>query len=259
MRPVLLSLALLVLTAAAARAEEVVVLDNGVVLRGRVVREQEDRMTIQLSGFTTDSRVSVEKRRIVQRYVSIDRARTPAPGPSEAIGAAPALAPVRAPAPRVESLMPVYVAPEWEEVALPVEEPPPAEEPFFERLRRVTPLSLPSSAMGLAIMGLLMFVCLAALVTMGARWLDMGLPSLQATWTLALLYGTFAVGDLALHRELLRADRALWVLLLQAVLWVGLAKALLETPTPRTVMLFAFVVFGSLVFVFVTGALLVSV
>ncbi len=249
-------LGLWLLAAPPACAEEVLVLDNGVVLRGHVVRERDGQLTVQLAGFTGDSRVTVDVGRVVNRYRSIDREHAVRLAPP--VGAPAAGAPV----PGGEALEPVPVyaptAPP-DDGLLPEEEPPPAAEPFFERLRRVTPLSLPRTPLGLGIMGFLLFVCLGALVTMGARWLDMGLPSLQAAWTLALLFGTFTVADLLLHHELLRADRALWVLLLQAVLWLGVAKALLESPTPRTILLLAFVVFGSLAFVFVTGALLVSV
>jgi len=255
LRPVCV-LAFLALALPAARAEEVVMLDNGVVLRGRVIRENEKQITIHPAGSTAESRITVDRRRIVKRYVSIER------------GASRATVPVRAPdatdpdvgsQPVEPDALPLYVVETPGTADLPQEEPEVEQEPFFERLRRVTALALPKTTLGIIVLALLLFLGLAALLTMGARLLGLGLPSLHATWTLALLFGLFVLADMVLHAELLRADRAVWVVPLQAVLWIGLAKALLDTAASRTVVLFAFVLFGAVAVVFVTGAVLVTV
>jgi hypothetical protein len=249
-------LAFLALTLPAARAEEVLMLDNGVVLRGRVIRENEQQITIHPAGSTAESRITVDRRRIVKRYVSIARGNARGTVP---VGSTSAHTSEPESLPAEPDDLPLFVVEAPGSADLPQEEPEVQEEPFFERLRRVTALALPRTTLGVIVLALLLFIGLAALLTMGARLLGLGLPSLHATWTLALLFGLFVLADMVLHAELLRADRAVWVVPLQAVLWIGLAKALLDTAASRTVVLFAFVLFGAVAVVFVTGAVLVTV
>ena len=86
MRFLLLPVAVLLLLASLARpaaAEEVFVLDNGEVLRGWVVREDEEVVHVRLSGFMGEARIQVPARRIVRRFLSVekssDRPATPQP------------------------------------------------------------------------------------------------------------------------------------------------------------------------------------
>src|SRR5262245_50878624 len=58
--------------APSAAAEEAIVLDNGTILRGNVVREEGSSVVFQLAGVGNDSRVTVEKTRIVQRFQTIE-------------------------------------------------------------------------------------------------------------------------------------------------------------------------------------------
>src|SRR5207247_5306694 len=58
--------------ARSARAEEAIVLDNGAVLRGVVVREDATTLIFKLTGVGTDSRLPVSREPSAQRSVTVD-------------------------------------------------------------------------------------------------------------------------------------------------------------------------------------------
>src|SRR5438045_2580985 len=64
--------ALLAAFARLARAEEAIVLDNGAVLRGSVVREDATTLVFQLSGVGSDSRITIARSHVTQRFVTVD-------------------------------------------------------------------------------------------------------------------------------------------------------------------------------------------
>ena len=67
----------LALLAAEARAEEVFILDNGAVLRGRVAREGDGKIVIRLAGFREENTVTVRVSEIVRRYTSVAKGSRP--------------------------------------------------------------------------------------------------------------------------------------------------------------------------------------
>lgn len=247
----LLILAAFLLAALAGRAraaEEVIVLDNGTVFRGHVISQRDGEIELRLSGFGRDATVTVAQSRIVSRFVPVraehkpDREETPF---SDWAGQA-----------RV-------VETDGERTqagggALPPEEPRARDEGFFERLGRVTRLSLPPALPGQLLIGLLLFVALFALVTLGGRLAEIESMGWIRTSALAMLLGGFLVADVLHHDALLRADRATWVLPAEGVVWLLVAGALLRCGFARTVLLFAFVLFSLAVMAFAAGAILVQ-
>lgn len=249
----------LALSAPAAQAEEVFILENGVVLRGFVVREADDKLVVRLSGFTEINQVTVRRSEIVRRYetkpykppvvmVPTDDdthgMETPTIPGMERPSAAPGA--TATPGPPVEK------------PAGSGREPTLESEGFFARLQRVTGMALPRSVEGLLLVGFLFFVLLTVLVAGGAKVIGMKAPSLQASSSLGILLGVFLAADIGLHHEFLRADRAIWILPLQAGIWLFVARTALDAPVGRVVPLFAFALFGSACFIFFTGSVLVS-
>jgi hypothetical protein len=277
MRPYLFLLCaplLILFLAGDVEAEEIFVLDNGVVLRGRVVREDDKRIVVQLSGFAEQNTVTVRATDLVRRFTSIDprasRKRPPAAGDASSGGTVlkvPPPASERVPA-SDEHSPPVPTSPAVEDAPSPDAsifdgldesgEPDLESESFFLRVRRVSGIALPRTLEGLAVVAVLCFVVLTILVAGGTRALGMKAPSLGASSSLGLLLGVFLLLDFLLHVDLLRADRAIWVLPSQAVVWLVVARTALDAPISRTVPLFAFVLFGSTCFLFFTGSVLVS-
>lgn len=259
MRPLptlLVAAALLLLSAPEARAEDVFVLDNGVVVRGFVVREEGERLVVRLTGFAEANTVTLRTSEIVRRFASVEPHSARGQAPSERdlrpIHDDLAWAPQR-PAAAVAAAEEAFAdAPSGADLPL-------AAEGFFARLQRVTVLALPRSLEGRLLVGLLFFLVLAVIVAGGTRVIGMKAPTVQASSTLGLLLGAFLAANIGLHDELLRADRALWVLPLQAAIWLAAARAALDAPLARVVPLFAFVLFGSACCVFLTGSVLVSV
>jgi hypothetical protein len=244
----LLVLFLLVSTAAAARAaEEVFVLDNGSVFRGHVVQDGEQVVRLRLSGFA-DAVVNLERSRIVNRFV-------------------PATAP---PAPsRPQTSFDDWMASTRSATAsdasesdgparLPEEEPDIHDESFFQRMARVTVLALPSSIGGRLTLGALFLFGVVSLMFLGARMVEVETLTTGIAILLAgLLAGAFAVNVLY-YEDMLRADRAPWILPLQGILWLGVASATLRCGFERVFVLFAFVSFSLALAVFAAGAILVS-
>lgn len=254
LRPVLLLLVLLLplLAAPAAWAvEEVFVLDNGTTFRGQVIRSGDSDIQIRLAGFGRNASVTLATARIVTRFVPVDTtARTTKTALPDADWTADAQAAAAAP---IETDTPVVL-----EQALPAEEPSTRDEGFFHRLARVAVLSMPASIAGRTVLGVLLFVALLALVMLGCRLAEIEELGLGRAAVLAALMGAFLVADIWLHEVVLRADRATWVLPVQAALWLTLAVPVLRCGFARTILLFAFVMFSLAVLMFTAGAILVT-
>jgi hypothetical protein len=256
-RPCLLALCLILLASAPAAADEVFTLANDYIVRGRVVRETEDKLVVRLSGLMDDNTITIRRAEIVKRQVQEDPTaervvRTTDADASDHLG-------WKAPAAHPRTVR--FAADGRTEVTaegLSEAEPELEREGFGQRLERVTRMAFPPSLEGRLLVGLLLFLALGAIVAGGARTLGMKSLSLHASSTLGLLLGVFLVGDILLHGELLRADRALWVLPLQAGTWLATARALLDAPLSRTIPLFSMVLFASMCFMFLTGSLLVA-
>jgi hypothetical protein len=257
-RPLLALAAVLVLLAAAGRraaAEDVLVLDNGSVLRGVVVKETDKTIVLRMSGFIEDARVTVDVRRIVRRYVSIDK-------PTRTVMGAPVT-------PRSLPTDGPFWTPGAEHVVEPVpgtgvgpyevhEEPDLHGEGFFDRLARVVDMSMPPDTTSRTVLAGLAFLGLLALVALGARIVEIEGLTLGRAALLTALLGACLAADVWFRGDLLRADRALWVLPVQAAAWLVAAGALLRCGPSRAVLLLAFVTFGTGVTVFTGGAVLVT-
>lgn len=267
MRPLLVLALLMLALASPARAEEttsahtdeIFVLDNEYVVRGRVVRETEDKLVVRLSGLLERNTVTLRRSEIRKRYLQEDHGAAPIKRVRDVD------APVRATfdgpvaAPRTTRFeVDGQTARSDTKRTLPADEPELEREGFGARLVRVTRLAFPASLEGRLLVGFLALLALSVLVGGGARMLGMKALSLHASTTLGFLLGLFLLGDILLHEEMLRADRALWVLPLQTGIWIATARALLDAPLSRIVPLFSMVLFASTCFVFLTGSLLVS-
>ena len=254
MRPFLLLPVLVVLLLASlaqpAAAEEVFVLDNGEVLRGWVVREDGDVLHVRLSGFMGEARVQIPSKRIVRRFLSVERTsdRPETPEPDDWARTAKHVASV-----------PDVVPHDNQSVhQIPAEEPSLKDEGFFRRVARVIVLSIPQDLAGRAILGLLLFGALLSLVALGARVAEIDTMGAPQTVALALLLFGFLAIDVWMYKEVLRADRAIWIVPLQGLLWLASAWGLARCGGARAVLLFAFVLFSLAVVLFVAGAILVS-
>lgn len=236
--------------AGAAQAEEIFILDNGEALRGHVVRQDDEAVRLRLVGVMGDATVDIPRARIKRRFVSVDAAHRPArEDPTDWM----------AKARRVE--LPTGEedpGPGQPAFTLPEEEPSVGNEGFFQRLARVAVLALPPDHAGRTIIGLLFFAALLVLVLLGGRIAEIDEMGLGRATVLALLLGTILVIDVWFHAEVLRADRAVWILPIQGVLWLAVAMGLLRVGLGRTILLFAFVLFAVWVVVFSAGAILVS-
>lgn len=268
MRPLLPLLALLLACVAAPtahaedapaapadRAIEVFKLENGFAVRGRVIRETDDKVVVRLSGTFENNTITLRRDEIQDRRVHVD----PTVKPIERIGDTDAPAAIQ---PSGTLAMPRTTRYDADGSArlgrLPGDEPELETEGFGQRLVRVTKMAFPDSLEGRLLVGFLALLALSILVGAGARMLGMKSPSLHASTTLGFLLGAFLLADILLHDEMLRADRALWVVPLQVVVWLGTARALLDAPLSRIVPLFSMVLFTALCLMFLTGSLLVS-
>ncbi len=253
----LLSLAVVLLlsvvASSAARADEVFVLDNGMVLRGTAVAQNENGVVIRLADFVEDARVTVAAKRIVKRYDTSAREATPnALGPMAFATDAP-IAAGDQPAP--------FTGRPWNPGAVasaPLEEPSAHTETFFARLRRLGLMALPPDALSRVTIAVLLCGALLALSLLGGRLLEIeGLGPLPAV-LLSAAFGTMVIADALYSDLLLRADRALWVLPGQALAFVGLAWGTLRCELGRAVLLLAFMAFSLSVLVFAAGAVLMA-
>ena len=263
MRPLLALLALLLAlaaTAAVAGAEEIFELDSGAVVRGKVVREDADRIVVRLTGLMEANTITLHAHEITRRYVGTE----PNPRPRDHANDAEAPVPDvpltgHVGVPRTVRFGRDGAQADPDAGGLPTTEPDLMRESFFERLARVTRMAFPHALEGRLLVGCLLLIVLAVIVAGGTRLLGMKAATLHASTTLGLMLGVCAFADILWHEEMLRADRALWLVPLQVVIWLATARALLEAPLSRTIPLLAVVVFASTAFLFATGSLLVSV
>jgi hypothetical protein len=250
----LLTAALLAAAVTTATAdEELFELSDGTVLRGYVMRESGDEMVIATSGFLGETRVSVEKQSIVKRHVlRADKARPPVVETAAAETGS---------APRPESsIAPVRPADDWlANRELPTGDPGPESETFVGRFIRLSKLAVPDTPDAKATLAFFAIVVLVILVSWGARLADLPNPSLAQASTLAALFGAAFMADLEFSDQLLRSDRAIWVIPVQAVAWIGTARAILGGTVARAVLLFTFILCSLLAVLFVAGAVLVTV
>ncbi len=239
--------------APAAEADEIFVLDNGVVLRGYAMSETDDSIVVRLTGMHADNRITVRRSEIVRRYTTshyVARSKAPV-RPAPASGAEPL--PVDADA--TEAYFPL---PQPTRPRLPAELPSADEEVFFIRFARVAHDATPDSLKGQLILAALVLGVLMLLVGVGVRLVDLEPPSWANLVLLSLLLGGIVIGDLMYPHIILRSDRAVWVLPLQILGWCGASRLVLGGPISRSVLLMGFSLFSLMSFLFVTGAVLIS-
>jgi hypothetical protein len=238
----------------AARADEVFVLDNGMVLRGTALKQTEAGVEIRLADFAEDARVTVEPSRIVRRFTSGTAGRSTVAPPMSRATDRPGAIDVPTAATSVPStgFVPSVAPP------LPLEEPAPQQESFFARSFRLAVMALPSQPGPRAALTGLVLLALAVLVLLGGGLLEIeGLTMLRAT-LVASAFGGFLLADLLAADELLRADRAVWVLPVQAGAWSLFTWATVRCTPAKVVLLLAFLAFSLCVLVFTAGAVLLS-
>ena len=248
-----------------ARAEEAFILDNGAVLRGTVIHEDDREVVFKLNGIGRDGRVTIEKSRIAQRFVTKDPkaplSANGAPGADptseSSAGAEPLLASY---VPTAGSHAPPMLAPMLARApALPDEEPTASGEDFFQRSARRAMLAFPKSAGLRAALVALAIALLLALVEIGGRIVDIDGLSLGKSTTLALLLGLLLSVDALAADTLLRADRAPVLILAELLAWVGCAAGVLRSGIASAFQLLAFVLFAGVLVALGTGALLVTI
>lgn len=253
------------LLASRAGAEEAFVLDNGAVLRGTVIREDDREIVFKLDGIGRDGRVTIEKSRIAQRFVTKDP-RDPVRGaasPASEVhgpGEAPLLASYLPGSSAARSGASAPLAPMIAHASeLPDEEPTAKDENFFQRTARRALIAAPRSAGMRAALVALGIALLLALVEIGGRMVDIDGLSLGKSTTLALLLGLLVALDVLASDSLLRADRAPVIIIAQLLAWVGCAAAVLRCGIASAFQLIAFVLFAGALVALVTGALLVTI
>lgn len=263
-RLLILLAAVLVLAGLAptAEAEEVFVLDGGSVVRGTAVRETEDTIVVRLNSYYDENTITLRRVEITKRYVlkgdpdehpEID---TDVDAPEDALPLAgrpgvPHTIVLARDSALVGSGPTGREQDERRTESL-------ASEGFIERVDRVVNEAMPQALESRMGLGLLLLVVLAAFVAGGTRLLGMKAASLQASTTLGFLLGVFLVADTIWHTELLRADRAIWIIPVQGVIWLGVARSSLEAPISRTIPLLALMLFAATAFAFAVGSVLVS-
>lgn len=253
--PYLAAVLLLLATALpAGAAEEVFVLDNGMVLRGVEVRRAGEEVVIRLTDLGSDARVTVALARIVRRY-GFEEGVSPPPPMEALLHATDRAPPVTALPPRATPSAVCRLAP-CEVTPLPLEDPSPRQETYLDRLQRLTRMALPGDPIMQAALVLLGYAVLVLLVLIGGHLLEVPGLGVRKALLLAAAFGV-VLGALALgHASLLRADRALWVLPALVVGYLGLSWWLLRGPPRRALLLVAFLCFSVSVVVFASGAVL---
>ena len=252
-------LLLLFLVALPAHAEEVFVLENGMTVKGRVVREDDEQVIVRPSGFVEENRLTLRRSEIVKRYQNVDPDREP--GKTVELDEIPAHKPAgpQNGVPQTTLIANDLKAGKVDPDELLGTDRAMETEGFFARLARVSKVALPESFEGRLMLGVLLLIVMTVLVAGGTRMLGMKAASLHAYSSLGLVLGVFLVADILWSEALLRADRAVWVVPLQVAIWLFVARSTLDAPLSRTVPLFSIVLFASTCFVWATGSLLVSV
>lgn len=249
----LVALVAAVLSAGRAAAEEALVLDNGAILRGTVVREEPDALVLRLSGVGSDAKVSVERRRIVQRFVTVEAGAPPSPAPVRD----PSPRPLPLPEPTRVVAAPVLAA--TFAPTLPEEEPRAAEETFLQRSKRRAAMALPSEPGPRAFLAAAALLVVLCLVGLAAKMADVQGASLGKTTLLAFLFCGMVTITWSWSDMFARADRATVLIPIQLLAWVGLAAAILRCGLGRAFHLLAFVLVSAALVVFSAGVVLVSV
>ena len=245
----LVGLVLLGVAAARAAAEEALVLDNGAILRGNVVREDAEALVLRLSGVGSEAKVTVERRRIVQRFVTVEPTATP----ERPTHAAPPPLPLAEPS----RVAPTLVA--LPRVELPEEEPRAAEETFLQRSTRRAAMALPAAQGPRAFLAAAAFLVVLCLVGLAARMADVEDASLGKTTLLGFLFCAMVAITWSWSDMFARADRATVLIPIQLLAWVGCAAAILRCGLGRAFHLLAFVLVSSALVVFSAAVVLVSV
>lgn len=262
---VVLGLALLfsLVRAGVALAEEALVLDNGAILRGTVVREDAKSLTFKLAGLGTDSKITVERSHILQRFTTVDPqvgVAASKPAPAEATN----LASEGVPVPSIHSAdgVPAVLAPSSPEArtpSIPEEEPEARHETFFERAARRAGLAFPREAPARAFLMALAIAVLLCLVALGGRMADIQGLTLGRSTGLALLLGGLVMLNVVWADTFMRADRAPVLVPLEFLAWVGCAAGILRCGFGKAIQLLAFVVFSLALVTFSAGVVLVSI
>lgn len=244
-------------------AEEAFVLENGTVLRGTVVREDDRTLEVRLSGLGVESKITVARDRIVQRFATndprraavepprIERVRAGDPIPVTLSG--PGIPIVRNPSASQAPLDPVS------SIEPLLGEPTAGQESFFERSARRAMLAFPGDPASRAVISALALMVLLALVALGGKMADIQNMTLGRSTLLAVLLGAIVTVDCVWAETLLRADHAVVVLPLELLGWVACAASSVRCGVARSVLLLAFVIFSGFVATFSAGAVLVSV
>jgi hypothetical protein len=251
-RSLLVLAALLVLALGADVAvadEEVFELRNGGLFRGTVVEETADEVVVRLTGFDAQSRFTIPRNQIVRRFVSAVYDTSPGSDPHVVV------TDWSASTTRVDPPPPTTVAPEPYDAVI---DPGPRGEGFFGRLSRVIGGAVPPDATGRGFFVILLLAALTAIVALGGRLAEIESMTLGRTTILALALGALLALDVFHHADVMRADRAAWMLPVQAAAWTALALAVLRCGVPRATLLLAFVLFSIAVTVFCAGAVLVT-
>ncbi len=240
-------------------AEEAVVLDNGTVLRGSVVREDVTTIQLRLAGIGRENRVTIEKDRIVQRFMTADERKTPAPASTSGDGrkpfvAEPDEAASHGPVPLVAGLPRITEPPR-----LPDEEPLARQESVFQRMGRRALLAFPAAPLPRAFIAALGVLLLCCLVGLGAKMADIKGLTLAKGTALALLLGVLLSLTVLWADPLLRADLAAFWIPIALLSWTGCAAAILKCRLGRSFVLLAFVLFAGLLTTFSAGVVLITV
>jgi len=250
---------LALLLAVPAHAEEAVVLDNGTVLRGSVVREDVTTIQLRLSGVGRDNRVTIEKDRIVQRFSTAVAPKTPEPASTSGDGRKPFVAETddaasNGPVPLVAGLSRVTETPR-----LPDEEPLARQESVFQRMGRRAVLAFPATPLSRAFIAALGVLLLLCLVGLGAKMADIEGLTLANGTVLALLLGVLLTLTVLWADPLLRADIAAFWIPIALLAWTGCAAAILKCRLGRSFVLLAFVLFAGILTTFSAGVVLITV
>lgn len=241
----LLCLLLLASARPAAAAEEVFVLENGTVFRGRVVKAGERQLEVKLSGFGRSARVTIDRSRIVNRF-------TPVTAPEVDQEEKPSFDDWSASARRVGERTARADANEGALLRAPrVEERP----GFFLHLGNATADALPKSGLGRGAVVLCFLGLLLGIVVLAGRLTETESLTGGAAVALTLLLGGLLIADVVWRDMLLRNDRAGWIVPLQGLLWISAAMAILRCGLGRVVVLFASVTFVLSTIIFLTGAM----
>ncbi len=241
-----------------ASAEEALVLDNGGVLRGSVVREDADVIVFRLAGIGTDNRITVSRRHVRQRFTTASRS----PWEPDVRG----IVAGDGPASGLRSLdlalasLPVPPTPRKQAVrVIPTAEPTVGQETFFERTARRAAMAFPSDASSRFLLVCMAVVVLLALVAVGGRMAEIPNLSLGRTTFLALLLGGLLTMDVVWRDMFVRADHAIFFLPLEILSWVASAAVLLKCGFGRAFTLLAFVLVSGALVGFGAAAILVLV